>query len=432
MNQKHIFLTLLFTLLAVLVVGCGQDSSQEEQPVDIPPVIETSKVVSAEAFVVPIEEVDIAFETGGRVIEVLVEEGDQIEAGQVLARLKDTNVKAAIAVAEANLAQAKANLEQTKVGPTAEQIAVAEAAVTRAEANLAQVVAGATPEEIAVAEARVNTLKSQLAQTTAGARNEDVRVALTSLRKAENAVTLAQTDYDQIAHAADAEYAQPITLALQDATLSYEAALANYEALVNGATVEQIAVAETQVAEGEASLAQLLAGATAEQIALAQVAILEAEAALAQTKVGPTLEQIAVAEAGVEQAEAALAQTRLGLDDLEITAPFAGTVTNANLEVGEIVSPGAPVIKLADLSTLQVETDDLTEIDVVKVIEGKEVEIRADALPGETFKGTVTRIKPQSETKAGDVTYTVVIDFVGDVDPRLRWGMTTFVEILAE
>ena len=72
------------------------------------------------------------------------------------------------------------------------------------------------------------------------------------------------------------------------------------------------------------------------------------------------------------------------------------------MELGEYINPGSPVINLADFSTWQIETDDLTEIDIVKVIESQSVDIQVDALPGETLQGIVSLIKPRSETKAGE------------------------------
>jgi multidrug efflux pump subunit AcrA (membrane-fusion protein) len=84
---------------------------------------------------------------------------------------------------------------------------------------------------------------------------------------------------------------------------------------------------------------------------------------------------------------------------------------------------------VGDSSRWQIETDDLTEIDVVQVTEGATVLISIDALPGEEFEGKVVRITPKAETKAGDQTYTILIDITkGDTSP-LRWGMTSFVDI---
>jgi RND family efflux transporter MFP subunit len=142
---------------------------------------------------------------------------------------------------------------------------------------------------------------------------------------------------------------------------------------------------------------------------------------------GSTPQQIAVAQAGVTVAQAALNQAQAALADAEIKAPFAGTVGSMNLEPGQYVAPGAPLLTLADLSGWKLETDNLTEIDVVHVAVGQPVKFSADALPGQTFDGTVTRIKPRSETKAGDVTYTVEIA-LAKLYPELRWGMTTSVQ----
>jgi HlyD family secretion protein len=67
---------------------------------------------------------------------------------------------------------------------------------------------------------------------------------------------------------------------------------------------------------------------------------------------------------------------------------------------------------------------------VVHVTERQPVKISVDALPGETLDGMVSHIKPRSEMKAGDVTYTVEISLSGP-GPRLRWGMTTSVQFAA-
>jgi len=415
MKRASISFALIIILIPALLLGCKTANDAEKTAADatpLPPVIQTGNTVSAEAFLAPLREADLAFEGGGKLVELAVKEGDAVKAGQPLARLNDADAQAAVAVAEAALAQAQANLAQVKAGPTAEQIGVAEAAVTRAQANLAQVVAGApdaTAEQIAVAQARVNTLKAQLAQVKAGTRPETIAASLASVRQAQNALKLAQSDYDKIAYAADSDQAQPIALALENATLNYEAALANYQALLNGPRPEEIAVMQAQVAEGEAALAQAKA-----------------------PSVAVTAEQIAAAEAGAQQAEAALQQTRLALDKLSLTAPFDGEIISVNIEIGEIAAPGVPVINLADLSTWQLETEDLTELDVVKVSAGQSVEIKFDALPGKTFSGTVKKIDLRSITKAGDVTYTVIIELNDAADPRLRWGMTAFVKIKTE
>jgi HlyD family secretion protein len=164
--------------------------------------------------------------------------------------------------------------------------------------------------------------------------------------------------------------------------------------------------------------------------------VAEAQAALAAVKAGATAEEIAIADAGVSEAQAgltsaqaALAIAQQGLADFELVAPFAGEVGRVNVEVGELVAPGTLVASLGDTSTWYVETDDLTEIDVVQVAVGQATRVTVDALPGQEFNGIVTKIAPRSETKRGDQTYTVTVKLSDAADARLRWGLTAFVDI---
>jgi multidrug resistance efflux pump len=251
-------------------------------------------------------------------------------------------------------------------------------------------------------------------------------------------VRQAQAEYDKIAWAADVGET-PQAIALEQATLALDAAQARYDRLVNGATAEEISVAQGGVTEALAALEAVKAGPTEEAIAVAEAGVAEAETALETVLAGATDEEIAIAEAGVAEAEAALVSAQLALDvaltaleDYELTAPFAGDVARVETEVGEMVAPGTPVVSLGDSSTWFVETDDLTEIDVVQVTAGQPAKVTIDAIPDRDLNGVVTKIAPRSETKRGDVTYTVTIELT-DVDSApLRWGLTAFVDINVE
>ena len=74
----------------------------------------------------------------------------------------------------------------------------------------------------------------------------------------------------------------------------------------------------------------------------------------------------------------------------------------------------------------------MTEIDVVQVAVGQPVKVTVDAIPDQEFDGVVTEIAPRSETKRGDVTYTVTIELTNSDDLPVRWGMTVFVDIDVE
>jgi multidrug resistance efflux pump len=97
-----------------------------------------------------------------------------------------------------------------------------------------------------------------------------------------------------------------------------------------------------------------------------------------------------------------------------------------NLILGEQVAPGNPVATLVDFSQWYIETDNLTEIEVVDVAVGQTVTIIPDALPEISLTGTVDSIDDFFVEKRGAVTYTARI-LVDEIDARLRWGMTVVV-----
>lgn len=430
---------IIVIVIVILAIGGFFGYQQFLAPVEPTPTPETAgsaqaalpEVVSAEGFVAPGREADLSFQVNGQVAEIPVVEGDAVETGQVLVRLDSTQQQMAVAQAEAAVASARARLDQVKAGSTVEAIAQAEAAVQTAQARVNQVKAGPTAEAIAQAEAAVQTAQARLNQLLAGARPEDIEVAAANLLKAQAALRQTQSAYDEIAWAGDVGDT-PQAVALEQATLEYQSAKAQYDRLVNGPTTEEVSVARSGVAEAEAALAAVKAGPSAEEIAIAEAGVTEAEAALAAVKAGSTVEAIAIAEAGVAEAEAALAGAQSVLADFELMAPFSGIVARVDAEVGELVSPGTPVISLGNTSTWYVETDDLSEIDVVQVAIGQPVKVTVDAIPDREFQGIVTDIAPRSETKRGDVTYTVSIELNAATDAPLRWGMTAFVDINVE
>ena len=97
---------------------------------------------------------------------------------------------------------------------------------------------------------------------------------------------------------------------------------------------------------------------------------------------------IVQAEAGISQAEAAVNTAEDALARRVLNAPFDGIVADVLVEIGEIVSSGAPVVKVGDFSGWQVETTDLIELDVVDLKIGDPVEMTVDAIPGVTLTGT--------------------------------------------
>jgi HlyD family secretion protein len=188
-----------------------------------------------------------------------------------------------------------------------------------------------------------------------------------------------------------------------------------------------LAAARAQVAAardgGEARLHTAEARVAA---AKAQVDITQAELDLLAAGIAP--EDVAVSEAAVRQAEVAVTRAKAALERLEIRAPFAGTITTLNVDIGEVTTSGQVIVVLATLDDLYARTVDLTELDVARVAGGQSAVVTVDALPDVQFTGRVARIDLQAVDYRGDVTYPVTVE-LDETATELRWGMTALVEI---
>lgn len=392
----------LISLLAgvILIGGCfalramapsapssAQDASQE---------VLASPSLTAEGVIVPVRKAALSFPGGGILQQLTVGEGEGVERGKLLARLDASDLELAVQAARDSLALAEAQLAQAGAGPRPEEVAMSEAAVASAQADLAS--------------ARAN-----LNELLAGASERDMKRAELKVEQAKNQLWGAQGQRDAIKGGSfigpgekDAAEA-----AVGQAHVAVQLAQLELEEIEDEPQDKEVAVARAQVESAQAQLAR-------------------AEAELEMVKAGPRPEDISVAEAGVNQARTALRQAESNLEDAQILAPFTGTTVIINAHEGEMVTAGAPVITLADLAELQMETTDLDEWGAVDVHVGQAVKIVVNAFKDKALTGRVTAIAPRGEVlDTGDTAYTVAIT-LDRQDPALRWGMTTKVEFLEE
>jgi HlyD family secretion protein len=155
-------------------------------------------------------------------------------------------------------------------------------------------------------------------------------------------------------------------------------------------------------------------------LALKKAELDDAQRTYDRLKDGVDTDQLAVLEAKLNAAKA-------GVASLEVAAPFDGVVAKLDAKVGESVSGGDAAATIADFSSWLVKTTDLTEIDVVELVEGANVTVSLDAIPGVGFKGSIVSIGQTYTENQGDVVYEVSI-LLNDAHPTMRWGMTAEVK----
>lgn len=169
---------------------------------------------------------------------------------------------------------------------------------------------------------------------------------------------------------------------------------------------------------------------------LLEAKVREAEANLAAAQVQVNyLKRVGTDEVHLESAQAEADRAQALLDSAHailaaqstLVAPFDGMIASVDIASGETVVPGRVVITMGDFSRFQVETEDLSELDVPRVQIGQSANVFIEALNQE-FPGKVTDISRVSSTVGGDVVFTVTIDL--DQQPQgLLWGMSADVKI---
>lgn len=370
---------------AISSIGGGPPQPEETEV----PVVQADFGIIAEGRLVPSEFVNLSFKSGGQVHEVLFEEGEVVSEGDVVARLGNREqLEVAVANAELELLSAEQALD---------------ALYENAEVNTALAQQAITDAQDAKRDA-----ERYLTNLNAGSRQTDIDATKADLVFLRDALENAREDFQPYANKDEDNLQRATFLSkLADAQEKYDNVVRLLNNLQGSASELDLAIAEADLSVAEAQLAL-------------------AEGNYEKVKAGPDPDDLAAAEARITAAETNLVAAETALENIELVAPFSGTLVDVVLKVGEQVSPGMPVAVLADFANWKVETDDLTEIEVPDISVGQPVTVTPDALPELELKGTVEYISDLFEEKRGDVTYTARI-LLDDDDERLRWGMTVVV-----
>jgi HlyD family secretion protein len=362
--------------------------------------------VSASGTIEPQNRVNLAFEQPGLVGEVMVEVGDTVEAGDVLARLDTGQLALQVRQAQASLASAEAQLAQLKAGARPEEVAAAEAGLRAAEAQASSAAAqldrtegGPTAAEIAAAEAEL------AAAQTEQKKAEDFHDMTMKCFKFEWAGKSRTICPGLGAPEEQARYR------LEAAEKSLAAAQAKYDELVGGADTAQVRAAE----------ANFMAASAQRDAAQAQLDL---------TLAGATDEQIATAEAQVEQARATLGEAELALELATLRAPFDGVAAAVNVKANEMAPTMLPAVTVLDISQFHV-TVSVDETDIARLSEGQAAQVTVEPFPDVVLDSTVESIAPAATFEGGVVYYEVSIT-LGPTDVPIRADMTANATIVVK
>jgi HlyD family secretion protein len=290
----------------------------------------------------------VSFKIAGRVESRPVDEGMYIERGTIVALLDTSDLKLQVDQRRAEWDAAKATLAALVAGSRPQEIAAAKAAMEKSAATLDELRNGTRPEDIAVAEAALASAKSdesraeanfhRISQLPAGATSAD------ELDRTKSAYVMAREKTRQAAKQLD---------------LARE-------------------------------------GPRREQIEQAKAALAQATQQYEMVKIGPRQEDIDAGRARAAQAEANFRLAEVTLGYATLRAPMSGIVLSKNIEPGEYVLPGTPIVTMGDLKNIWLRAY-INETDLGRVKLGQSARVTADTYPGRSYPGRVGFISDEAE-----------------------------------
>jgi multidrug resistance efflux pump len=404
LKNRNLNILVSLGLLSILLSACAS----------IPGRVVENGALTASGTVSALQ-VSVAPEIGGKVVEVLVEEGQPVKYGDVLFRLDDAFLQAqreqttaAVQMAEAGMSAAHAQLESAQ---TQYDLAL-QAARQQDQQNRLNTWQSEVPEEfnlpvwyfekdeeitaaeneVAEAEAALESELTNLDTVLASASSANFVASEEHLVEAQTAFAVARQVLDRAEQAQDNEdLTEQAQKQFDAAQTELRAAQEAYNRMLTSAASRDVLEARARVAIARARydaaldwLNALQTGENSLQVMAARNGLAQAEAAVSQ------------AEAGLAQAQAALKSIDIQIAKVTVTSPIDGILLTRNLEVGETVAPTGVVMVIGQLEEVELVVY-IPETEYAKVQLGDQVSLTVDSFPYETFTGTVVYISDQAE-----------------------------------
>jgi HlyD family secretion protein len=309
---------------------------------------------------IEVTEVGVSSKVTGRIVELPVQEGTDIKAGGLVARLEGAELEAQLRQARAALQSAEARLSQARITLATEPARV------RSQIRQAE-------ETLRAAEERLRVLRT-------GSREQEIEEARANLRQA-----LARQELAELTHA-------------RFRSLVEEGAVARQEL---DRAASDLAAAQAVVRAARERAALLEEGPRREDIRAAEAERDRARAALDAAHANASSldlrqQDVGVTEAGVREAQAVVRRLEAQVAELTIFAPLDATVLTKVVEAGEVVPIGKVLAVLGDLDRPWIKIY-VPETALGKVQLGAPARVFVDSFPDRPFHGVVTWIADQAE-----------------------------------
>ncbi len=394
--------------------------------------------------VIPSKDVDMAFETSGRVSRVNVKVGDMVKQGQVLASVGSGDQYATVLQRQARVDSEAAKLAEVQRGSRAEDITIAttelDGARTTYEQNR-QALVDQIKDSYAKVDDGVRAKADQLFKNPRTVYPEVVAFDNYSLRMSVNDQRLRvgemlaawqKTIATLSTGAYSVTYLSEARNNLSTARNFFNDLGEGVSSLTAGDALPQATVdkykADISSARSAISASISALSAAEQAYKTSQNAYTRAQNQLALKKAGSTIEQINSQAAILKSAQADLQSAQALLGRTNITAPFDGLVTKVDTKEGEIASINTNVIGMISASSYEIESF-ISESDIAKVRIDQPARVTLDAYGKDiVFMAKTVQVDPAETVLDGVSTYKTKLQFTV-ADERIRSGMTANIII---
>jgi HlyD family secretion protein len=338
---------------------------------------DVEKVITATGTVTYPHSITLTFPTSGnsssagKIVELNVKAGDNVKAGQVLAKIDDTKLNTSVLQAEANVTSSESKLQTLQDSYNDQTRAQAESSLAKAKQNLTTAQQNADPSylanQVTLAQDNVKAASDNLAKAQLSGNDSSIQSAQSSLNTALNALTTAKNAQN---------------------------------------------------------------GGAAQALAAAQADVTSAQYQVDQQTQGPKTSDVQAAQASIQIAQAQLASAQADLNSSAIVAPVDAVVVDCPLQLGQD-SDSKSIITITPVGDKLEVNAAIDQSDITQCKVGQKVDITLDSYPNDHISGTVNAVALQGTTTQNVTTYQVT-STVDQNSDLLRAGMNANVNIIVD
>ena len=428
--KKHKIISIIIAII-LLIVGFTIASGSEELKKEVLEVVPVTvaEEISVTGRVESSEKVELAVESGGKVVAINAKVGEEVIAGQTLLRVNSDDLLVRLARQNTELEKAKIALakQETKTESARDLDAAYEDGFNIVASAFLDLPTILNDMEDIISQRYLYTDVTQSRYGTVGVNLKN------ETRKEFFAAKKQFKEIEKFYRTTSRESQDEVVESLIDQTYDVTKKIADAVKKANNLLdlIERVKENETLPAELPGDQEALDSFTTLSNDHLSDLIAIADEIKNSKEGINDEGKDVESLRIDVRQAELDIEDTQIAINHRTIRSPINGVVTEINAEVGETISQNEPVISLISSSEYEIEAN-LPEADIAKIKVGALSEVTLDAYGNDViFAAVVVSVNPAETLLDGVATYKTTFEFL-ESDSRIKSGMTADIIVKGE